>query len=167
MTSRVNTVKTPFRVQSEAELWACALLIETNAVDTYEMLADQMQMHNNQEVADFFSKMVDIEKLHVQHIEKMSRNIKLPTIDESTIAWPDNQPPESPHHESMHYLMTPHHAVLQAIEAEKSALVFYQQITSSDAPDKVRNWAKELAAEEEEHVELLQHWLQKYPATGG
>ena len=165
MTSANQSGKEPFRVKSVGDLWACALIIEKHAVENYQRLADQMESQNNVEVADFFREMSEVEVLHVKHIEKMTRDIVLPELDEGHIHWPDEEIPDSPSEIEGHYLMSPDQALHMAIKAEKRALKFYQQIAMADISDNVRNWAKELAEEEDEHVEMLLQWLGKYPVA--
>ena len=54
---------------SVAEFFAQALAIEIEASERYELLADQMDVHNNREIAAIFRKRAAIEAHHRDVIE--------------------------------------------------------------------------------------------------
>ena len=62
-----------------------------------------------------------------------------------------------------HYMMTPHHALRMALGAEERAADFFQRIADNTTDDQVRSMSAEMAAEEREHIQWLNDWLQKYP----
>ena len=142
-------------------LLAHAMAIETEAVDRYEELADQMEVHNNPEVAAFFRKMAEIEGKHVTNVEHLCGDTELPHISPWDLAWAGDESPESPKHtDDVHYLMTPYHAIEMAIDGEQRAADFFRAVAENEAaPDDVRNLADELARDELEHVRLLREWL--------
>ena len=154
-----------YRIDSREVLLAHAMAIETEAVDRYEELADQMDVHNNPEVAAFFRKMAEIEGKHVLNVENLCGDTELPHIAPWDLAWSNDESPEAPkHNDEVHYLMTPYHAIELAIQGEQRAADFFRCVADSvTAPADVRALAGELAADELEHVRLLREWLARHP----
>lgn len=152
-------------ITSRETLLAHAMAIESEAVERYEALADQMEVHNNPEVAVFFRKMAEIEGLHVAHVEQVQGDTPLPHIAPWDLAWGDDESPEGPqHHEEVHYLMTPHQAIRLAMDSEQRAADFFASVRDDTrAAADVRQLAGELAADEIEHIRLLGEWLERHP----
>ncbi|HEX6530826.1 MAG TPA: ferritin family protein, partial [Burkholderiales bacterium] len=65
--------------------------------------------------------------------------------------------------DSLHYLMQPWHALEIALRCEQEAQKYYESIAASKAPAQVRDAAREMAAEEAEHVRLIREWMQRVP----
>ena len=55
-------------IRSTAEFFAQALAIEIEASDRYTLLAEQMEVHNNTEVAGVFRRMAQLEMQHHDEI---------------------------------------------------------------------------------------------------
>ena len=146
-------------------LLAHAMAVESEAVDRYEELADQMEVHNNPEVAEFFRKMAEIEGKHVVNVETLRGDTELPHISPWDLAWGEDESPEGPqHHDEIHYLMTPYQAIQMAIRSEQRAADFFAAVVDNPgASEDVRELARELAADELEHVRLLGQWLERHP----
>ncbi len=156
-------------ITTRERLLVHALVLETEAVDGYEALADQMEVHNNPEVAAFFRKMAEIEGKHLATVEQLCCDTELPHIPPWDMAWADDESPEGhKHDDGVHYLMTPYHAIQLAIRGEQRAADFFARVAdSASAPDDVRQLARELAKDEIAHVELLKKWLQEHPEPHG
>ena len=60
--------------------------------------------------------------------------------------------------------MTPHQALKLALENERNALEFFEEIAGNNRDAKVRELAEEFAEDEREHVQWMEEWLAKYPA---
>ena len=149
-----------------AELMAVALEMESEAAQRYAEFADAMETHNNLEVAALFRKMANIETGHVQAIM-------------SEMGWREPPPsrgfgatvfegPETPRLEDVHYLMQPYHALTIALACEERAERFYARLVASAEVDSVREAARAMQAEEQEHVALIRAWMAKVeqPADG-
>jgi rubrerythrin len=151
-------------IQSIEQLLAHALAMEVEAVERYETLADQMETHNNREVAALFRKLAEIEKLHVDNVNDISAGHTLPHIAPWEYAW---QAPESPEAPSMsadgiHYMMHPYHAIAMALDAERRGVDFYDRLSAQSEREDVRKLAAELCETEREHVTLLEAWLSRF-----
>ena len=118
-------------INSMAELLAHALALEIEAVDRYAELAEVMESHNNREVADLFTKMSEIEKLHVDQIRTQIRTRKLNKLPDIHYQWISAEGPETTDPADLHYLMTPYQALSLALLNEQRACDFYKGIVTA------------------------------------
>jgi len=59
--------------------------------------------------------------------------------------------------------MQPYHALVIALHNEKRAHKFFQRLAAGAETDKVRREAESMAAEEAEHVRLIEAWMKRTP----
>lgn len=151
------------RIETTNDLLAHSLALELEASERYAELGAQMRTHNNTDVAELFEELSRIEKLHVERVleQAASRNVK--DISASKYQWEQPEGPETTNLEEAHYLMTPHHALQLALHNEKRACEFFTRIAAATTDDEVAHLATEMAAEEQEHVTLMEAWLARYP----
>ena len=91
----IDSSKNPARtIGSTEELLAYSMAIETEAVERYNDLADQMEIHHNNEVADLFRKLAKIEGLHIENVSQASAGKQLPGILAWQYEWEDGESPE-------------------------------------------------------------------------
>lgn len=150
-------------IGSAEELLAYSLALETEAVDRFNELADQMEMHYNFEVADLFRKLAKIEGLHIDNVRQRSEGRELPALHAWEFDWEGGESPEGGAREDAHYLMEAWHAIELAMQGEKRAAAFYRHVLDTATDEDVVSMAKELVEEEEEHVHLLQKWQARFP----
>lgn len=148
-----------------AGLLVHALALEIEASERYADLADQMKSHNNLRIARLFSKMADIEKLHVNHIRKMIDRHGVKLQEPASYYWTSPEGPETTDPLDLHYLMTPRQALELARHNETRAREFYAQNAEKTQDEDTRRISSELAVEEEEHLALIEAWLAKVPET--
>ena len=146
---------------SYADFMARAYTMELEATERYALFADQLETHNNTEVAQLFRKLADIEALHAKQILAQMNWPSLPAVPVA-FAW-EGEAPETAPFESVHYLMQPYHALEIALRCEVHAQEYYEKIAREVDDEKVRRAATELAAEEREHVELIKSWMKRVP----
>jgi len=145
------------------DLLARAYTIEREAEYRYADLADQMEVHNNLELAGLFRKMSVIEGKHATQIKDRAEGQVLPHISPLASHWPGAEPPENIATEDMHYMMTPHHALKLALAGEQQAAIFYEEMSRIAADAPTRAFAEEMAIEEHEHVKMAEDLLAQYP----
>lgn len=150
-------------IRTVEDLLAYALAMETEAAERYEELADQMEVHHNQEVAQLFRKMAAIEGRHSDHMQELARGMELPEIAPWDYQWPGAESPEAIDPQDLHYRIPPARAIALALRHERRAAAFYRQLAQDAQRDDVRRTAEEFAVEEEEHVRWLEQWLTRYP----
>lgn len=141
---------------------ARAYAMELEAHERYALFAEQLDTHNNREVAQLFRKLADIETLHAKRILDEMHWPSMPALPPA-YAWEGLEGPETAPFDSLHYLMQPWHALEIALRCERDAQKYYESIAASRAPQKVRDTAREMAEEEAEHVRLIQEWMKRVP----
>lgn len=155
------------RASTLVDLYAIAYQIETEAVERYTMLADQMQMHNNPALVDVFRDLARAEGIHRDEICRMAGAFDVAAHARKVAKWQLGESPESADLGAVNYLMTPHDALQLALAAEQAALAFFRELLAGASNPEVRRFAAELVDEEAGHVELCRRLLQRHaPATG-
>lgn len=153
----------PPAIGSTPELLAYALALELEASERYADLADQMETHNNPEVAELFQKLSRIEKLHADQILDQATSLDLPNIAASAYQWEDPEGPETTDFGEAHYLMTANRALTLALHNEQRAYEFFTKVAAEASDRDVVILALEMAEEEREHVALMEDWLAEFP----
>lgn len=148
---------------NETDFLARAWAMEVEAVERYTMLADAMEQHNNREVAELFRKLARIEQLHADRILEESPSMKPPVLPPGGLQWDDGEGPETADPGELHYRMQPYHALQIALVCEQRAHRYFGKIARSASVQAVRKAAREMAAEEAEHVRLIEDWLKRTP----
>ena len=166
--ARTTAAKAPRRSAVKAprtlnEFMALALAMETEAAARYAEFADAMEMHNNLEVAALFRKMADIEGKHAAQIMAEMGWKEPPAMPPGKATWEGFEAPETTPGDEVHYLMQPWHALQLALQNEERAERFFGRLARAATVATVRKAARELEAEEREHVELVKAWLKKVP----
>ena len=149
-------------ISTVEDLLAHARDMETEAAERYAEFADQMEVHNNHEVARLFRKLAEIEAKHIAAVESMSEGLDLPELKPWEHAW-ENESPEAPEVDEVHYLMTPHHVISLALKFEKKAVEFFDGVIAGSSDPKLREAAEHLAEDERGHVRLLEEWPVRFP----
>ena len=147
-----------------ADLLAIAYRIEVDAIERYRLLADQMETHNNAELAKVFRDLSKAESIHAAEIRDMAGDSDLNGRANALHSiWPKGETPEEVDLGAAHYLMTPWHALQLCLAGEKRALAFFSSIVETAKDPKVKEMAAGLVEEEAEHVNLVYRLLRKYP----
>ena len=150
------------RAVTLAEFLVHALVIELEAVQSYQDLTKQMIQCNNFEVAELFAKLAEIEAQHAEAIRAKAGDIELPDLAPWEFRWDGMEPPENIDLAGVHYLMTPHQALTLALENEISAMKFFQAIADDSTDERVRALALEFADDERQHAAWVEEWLARY-----
>ena len=154
--TRASTAQTKLP-RTVAEFMAYAYAMEVEASQRYGELAEQMSAHNNREVAELFAKLARIEGKHRDQIAARMGWTSAPNVE--VFRWTTPEGPETTDYGELHYLMQPWHALKLAEHNEQQAVEFFERFAAARLPAEVRAAAAEMAAEEREHVRLIQEWL--------
>jgi rubrerythrin len=138
-----------------------ALVMELDAAQRYTEFADAMETHNNLEVAALFRKMAGIEGKHAEQIMAEMGWTAIPAPWTAAAPWEGFEAPESAPGDEVHYLMQPYHALELALANEQRAERFFARLARAATTAAVRKAARELQAEEREHVLLVRAWMKK------
>jgi rubrerythrin len=139
-----------------------AYAMELEATERYAQFAEQLDTHNNREVAQLFRRLAQIEGLHAKRILEEMRWPSVPALPPA-FAWESAEAPETAPFDALHYLMRPWHALEIALRCELQAVQYFDGIAAAAVPERVRAAAKEMAEEEREHVALIKEWMKKVP----
>lgn len=138
--------------------------MEVEAVERYSMLADTMAEHNNPQVAELFRKLARIEQLHADNIMEQNQSLRpQQALAAEDFRWDEGEGPETADPGELHYRMQPYHALQIALVSEHRAHQFFMNMARSTRSASVRKSALEMAAEEAEHVRLIEEWIRRTP----
>ena len=150
------------KISNLNDLLAIAYRIEIDAVDRYNLLADQMETHNNPELVKVFRDLARAEGIHGEEIRRLAGDFDVAEHAE-TMAQFGHESPEEADLSLAHYLMTPWHALQLSLKGEERALAYFTSIVETAKDPKVKAMAAELVEEEAEHVNLVHKLLRRYP----
>ena len=153
----------PPKVTSAADLFAVAFQIEADAVERYDVLADQMATHNNPKLVAVFRDLSRAEAIHRDEIRRLAGDIDVVAHAHRMAKWKHGESPEAASLGDAHYLMTPWHALRLALAGEERALAFFKSVVESAKDPAIKELADEFVEEEAEHVNLVHRLLRKYP----
>lgn len=151
------------KVSSLADLFAVAYQIEADAVDRYDVLATQMEMHNNMDLVAAFRDLARAEAIHRDEIRRLAGDIDVVAHARNIARWGKGESPEEVDLGEAHYLMTPWHALQLALAGEKRALAFFTSVVETAKDPAIKKMAEEFVEEEAEHVNLVHRLLRKHP----
>jgi rubrerythrin len=142
-----------------AALYAHALAIEREAAARYGEFAARMGDSGNDTVARLFGELARFEDAHARALERECAGLALPDIAPGEYAWLDAAAPESPAHDLVFRLMTPHDALAIALEAELRAQSFFEQVLERAGDPLLRDIAAAMAREERAHAASVREAL--------
>jgi rubrerythrin len=151
------------KITSVADLYAAAYQIEADAVERYELLAEQMETHNNSELVAVFRDLARAEGIHRDEVKRLAGDLDVVTHASRLAKWGRGDSPEQADLGAAHYMMTPWHALQLALAGEKRALAFFTSVAESAKDPEVKKMADEFVEEEAEHVNLVHRLLRKFP----
>jgi rubrerythrin len=115
--------------------------MERGAAEHYAELAARMRFLDHEAVAEILERLAGMEFDHLSALQARAAGLALPE------AHLDLETPVP--------ALSPRHALLMALAAENRAQAFYEQVMTRAEDPAVRALAREMAAEEAEHAELL------------
>ena len=150
-------------IRSAGQLYAHAIAIEREAAERYSEFAERMSDLGNPAVAELFDRLAGFEAEHLETLLRRTDGVALAAIAPGEYGWLDAAAPETAARELIFRLMTPRHALEIALAAEKRAQAFFEHVLVTAEDPALRALAKEMAAEEQEHVGLVEQLLADTP----
>lgn len=150
-------------IADSGALLAYAYAMEAEAAERYEELADQLALHNNGDVAELFAKLAVIEGKHAEEMARRGSEFHVGRRAPWAYRWLDPEGPEVIPVSELHYRITPYAALSLALYNEQRARDFYALLAARSPSEEVRRLAETFVAEEQEHVALIEAWLEKFP----
>ena len=148
-------------IRSIPELYACALAIEREAAERYSQFSERMADLGNDALAELFATLARFETAHLDELERRTRDVALAPAPAEGFGWVESGAPDPAARELVYRLMTPRQALLIALAAEKRAHAFFEGALMRAGDPAVEALAREMAAEEQEHVELVEQMLER------
>lgn len=145
-------------VASAGELLARAYAMEVEAAQRYEEFAAQMELHGNLEVAALFRRLAGFERKHAVAMEaNLAQQDLRPARTALGVSGEEGL--ETDLGSTLHYLMTPYHALEIALANEERAVAFFTALAETASSDEIRLLARGFAQEEKHHAEMVRDWL--------
>ena len=142
-----------------------AILVEEEARDRYQELADNLEVHNTGDAAQFFRFMVGCEAKHGEELMQKRRELfgtESMSVDRSML-WDV----EAPGYEVARTFMTLQDALQVALAAETKAFEFFDGALPEVKDPEVRELFAELRQEEVEHMEMVREQKKNIPGADG
>ena len=138
-----------------------AILIEEEAKDRYEELADQMHIRRNEDAARFFLRMVQVELTH-ERVLLSRRRLRFPK-EPCRVTRAMIFDVEAPDYHEARATMTVRSALEMALGAETKAYVFFDDALKKIEDPEVQLFFSQLRDEEKEHRHLVEAMIAKLP----
>ena len=150
------------RIESIPEFLVHALELEHESAERYHQLAKTMAVHHNHTVSAVFKLLADMSDAHASEVTARAEGALLPEIAPWDFKWSCPDSPEVDCDDfDVNYLMTPLQAFELALHNETRGRDFYAFVATDSPNPRVRALAAEMAAEENEHVELVTAWVRR------
>jgi rubrerythrin len=150
-------------IRSCTELYAHAIAIEREAAARYAEFAQRMSDMGNAAAAEVFGTLSVLEGEHLETLLRRTEGLKIPQPRPYEYSWLDAGAPETPARELVFRLLTPHQALVIALGAERRAEAFFEEVLVSTDDPALRALAREMAADEGDHVLMLERLLERTP----
>jgi len=150
-------------ITTAPELYAHAIAIEREAAQRYGQFAERMADEGREDLARIFDMLSRKESEHLEALERRTAAIELPAIAQGRYHWLDAGAPETGAEELVFRLVTPHQALAIALRAEQRAYAFFERFSWSADDPALRALAREMAAEERQHIDLVALLLDNSP----
>lgn len=135
-------------IATPTELYAYAIAMEREACERYALLAERMRFLRHEAVAEVFERLAGFEAEHLRALSARAAGLRLPRLV-GEVAPPAATP-----------VLSVRQALGMALDAENRAQAFFEEVMTRADDPAVRALAREMAAEEGEHAELLQMLLE-------
>ena len=150
-------------IHSEQELIVYAGAMESEAADRYHELADQMEVHNNPEVAELFRKLAGLSEQLKDHYMTSAKGMEPPNVAPWDYHFECIESLRADNTDAVHYLMTPYHVIDLALCCKRRLVKFFALLSDTHDDDRVRRKAQDFQQEQTKHLRLLEQWLSEHP----
>jgi rubrerythrin len=148
-------------IESLGELIAHALELEHASEAHYSQLADSMAVHHNAAVETLFRQLAELSTAHAAATAARVGDTELPRIPPWGFKWECPGAPESSDclEGDVNYRMTTLQAIEIALHNERRGHAYYLHVAATATDADARALAAEMAAEEAEHIAMLEALL--------
>ena len=153
-------------INSPNELYAHAIALEREAAERYAEFARRMDDLGNAAAAEVFTTLARLEEEHLQTLLERTQGVAIPEYLNERYAWLDAGAPETTARELVFRLLTAHQALEIALRAERRAQTFFEKVMLTADDPALRALAREMAAEEGEHIGVVERLLENTRQPG-
>ena len=139
---------------------ALSLLLEYESADRLKELGRMMREQQADRLADLLERLAGYSRKHAEEIHELAEGRVLPELATGDFAWEGLEGPETTAFESVSADMSCDDMLQIALRNEVRGQDFYTHISLESPSEEVRRMAAEFAAEENEHVMLLEQWIE-------
>lgn len=147
------------RLATVPEFLACAVKVEEDAARHYDALAATVEAAGNAEVATLFRQLAGYSRLHLASARERAAGQPTAADLPSEYAWPDHVLAEQTPATAVDADMTRLDCLRVALQGERRGQAFYRLVGAESTNPEVAALAREFAAEEDEHVRVLEGWI--------
>ncbi|MDX2435710.1 MAG: ferritin family protein [Acidobacteriota bacterium] len=142
-----------------------AILVEEEVRDRYQELADNLEVYNTGDAAQFFRFMVGCEAKHGE--ELLRKRAELFGTESTSVDGSMLWDVEAPGYEVARTFMTLQDALQVSLAAETKAYEFFDGALPEVKDPEVRELFAELRQEEVEHMEMVREQMKNIPVADG
>jgi rubrerythrin len=150
------------RIDSVGAPQGHALAIAHEAIARYGEFAKHMADHGDDELADLFGRLAELEAEHTRRLPQAAAGMAS-RLAPGEYAWLHSGPPLQEAHDFIFCMLTPRLALEIAVRAEQRAKVFFGRVLAESDNAADRELAMEFGRDEESHIAWLQDALVRVP----
>jgi len=145
------------------EFYAHALAIEREAAERYAEFEAYFTDHGSDVLAGLCRNLAALEGEHLAMLLQESSALRLPAIRAGDYRWLESGAPEAAARELFYRAANERQLMEIALQAERRAQRFFEWVAEYAPDDDVRRLAREMAAEEAEHVRWVSSAIEYVP----
>ncbi|MGZ5102851.1 MAG: hypothetical protein ACXWHB_01025 [Usitatibacter sp.] len=142
------------------EFYAHAIAIEREAAERYREFEAYFADRGEDVISGLCRSLAQFEGEHLDALLKSSDHLELPAIDASSHQWLEAGSPEAPAREFFYRVANKRQLLEIALRSECNALGFFEWVSHTTPDATVRALARDMAAEEMEHVTWVRNALE-------
>ena len=160
----IPTMRCP--IATIEEFYAHALAIEREAAERYTEFEAYFTDHGQDVLAGLCRNLATLELGHFNALQQACRGLVLPAIPADGYRWLEAGSPEAAAREFFYRVASERQLLEVALHAEQKAKRFFEWVADNAPSEPVRELAREMAREEDEHVRWVRDALEYLPSKG-
>jgi rubrerythrin len=149
----------PKPIDTVAEFYAHAIAIEREAMERYAEFAGYYADRGEEVLSGLCHNLAGLERGHLEQLLLACAHLQLPAIASTDYQWLESGPPEAMAREFFYRVANPRQLLEVALDAESRAVAFFEWARRTTGDAAVRELAREMAAEERQHVRWVRSAL--------
>jgi rubrerythrin len=145
-----------FEIESVEQLLAIALAAEHDAMARYSDISKHMRDSGNQELAEMFAQIAELEGDHAKEVEQIIQALGIKDLPEAPkISWQHPRVRDDRDRATSPGTSSPYLALAYAVNNEELAFRFYSYVAANTNDDEIRKFAEAFAKEELSHAAMF------------